>query len=282
MKILVTGQNGQVGQALIQHLSDYNIMAVSRDELDLSKPLDISKILKRYQPDIIINAAAYTAVDKAESNKNLAYKVNSDSVFELAKYARQNNCILYHYSTDYVFDGQSNHSYIETDITNPLNVYGKTKLKAEHAIITSGCDYCIFRTSWIYSVNGHNFINTIRKLLLEKKVLNIVNDQIGAPTSAQLIAQTTLKALEKNLSSGIYHLTTSNHTSWYDFAKHIEKYFYNESMSDRIKPINTKNYPFLALRPLNSRLNTQKLEYSLKEKFPDWQDEFHRIFKNNK
>lgn len=278
MKILITGENGQVGQALIQQLSHLNIFAISRNDMDLSKPEEIANILKRYKPNIIINAAAYTAVDKAESNKELAYRVNADSVFELAKYSRQNDCIFYHYSTDYVFDGQSSRPYIETDKTNPLNIYGASKAKAEQAIIESSCQYCIFRTSWVYSATGHNFINTILKLLTKKTKLNIVNDQIGAPTSARLIAQITHKALEQNLSLGIYHLTSSNYTSWYDFAKYIAKHFYNETMSDNIEPISTKNYPFLALRPLNSRLNTHKLEYCLKEKLPTWQDEFNRIF----
>lgn len=279
MKVLITGKNGQVGAALVQQLFNYDLIPVSRHELDLSRPSDISKILHYYKPDLIINAAAYTAVDKAETEQDLAYKVNAESVYEMGLYARQNDCLLYHYSTDYIFDGKLNRPYNESDACNPLNVYGTTKLNGEQAIIASGCDYCIFRTSWVYSVDGHNFIKTILKLLPIKEELMVVVDQFGAPTSSRLIAEITSKALDKNLSSGIYHLTTSDHTTWYDLAKYAANYFYDEAMQEKIKPITSEKYPFVALRPLNSRLNTTKLEAHLKESLPSWHDELKQVFK---
>lgn len=282
MKILVTGKNGQLGSAFLQQISNNDVIGLSRAELDLSKPQDISKILAYHQPDIILNAAAYTAVDTAESEQKLAFNVNADAVYEMGQYASKNGVILYHYSTDYVFDGELNRPYLETDVANPLSVYGQSKLAGEKALTATGAQYCIFRTSWVYSRTGHNFIKTMLHLLPNKKELNIVNDQIGAPTSANLIADVSLKALKNKLSSGIYHLSTSGCTSWFELAHYIADYFYDQEILNKIKPISSANYVFIAKRPLNSRLNTAKLEQQLKCKLPQWQDEFNYIFENYK
>lgn len=278
MKILITGKNGQVGHALHKSFMDKEVLLLSRFELDLSKPAEISSILNMYKPDLIINAAAYTAVDKAESQMEDAFRVNADAVFEIGKYAAEKGALFYHYSTDYVFDGELNRPYLETDMPRPLNVYGASKLKGEEAVIATGCDYCIFRTSWVYALEGHNFIKTILKLIPQKEELKVVNDQIGTPTSARLIAEITRKALEKKFNPGIYHLTPLGFTSWYDLAIYAVDFFYQGNMSKKIKPILSEHYPFIASRPRNSRLNTDLLQKSLGETLPTWKDEFNVVF----
>ena len=279
---MLTGKNGQLGSILLQKLTHQDVIGLSRLELDFLKPQDVSKVLEYYQPDIILNAAAYTAVDKAESEDGLAFQVNADTVYEIAQYANRHDILLYHYSTDYVFDGELNQPYTETDMTNPINIYGKSKLAGEQAIIASGCRYCIFRSSWIYSITGHHFIKTILQLLFINKDLQIVDDQIGSPISANLIADVSLMALNKNLSSGLYHLSTGGYTTRFELARYAAAFFYGEEVLKKIKPITSVNYSFIAKRPRNSRLNTDKLEQALMFKLPQWQDEFNHFFENFK
>jgi dTDP-4-dehydrorhamnose reductase len=221
MKILLTGKTGQIGSKLLRSLSQHEVMAFDRTQMDMAKPLMLEHILEYVRPEIIINAAAYTDVDKAESEKNLAYAINADALFVLGRYASQNACKVYHYSSNYVFDGKLDRTYLETDNPNPVNVYGASKLAGEQALIESACEYCIFRTSWVYSDIGDNFIQTILKLLPLKERIEVVDDQFGAPTSARFIVEMTIKAMEANVPSGIYHLTNTGTTSWYDLARSI-------------------------------------------------------------
>ena len=284
MKILLFGKNGQVGWELNRSLLPLGeVVALGREDADLSDPDRLRKIVREEKPDIIINAAAYTAVDKAEEEKKLAMEINGTAPGVLAEEANNLNALLVHYSTDYVFDGEGNRPYKETDKPNPVSVYGRTKLAGEQAIRSSGCDYLIFRTSWVYASRGHNFLLTILKLAKEREELSIVDDQIGSPTSARLIAETTflcvIKAIKLKQSgsfvSDIYHLTASNSTSWYGFSEKIIN-IVNDKLNIQlqikaIKAISTTEYPTPAKRPANSQLALTKLEKAFCIEMPDWQ-----------
>jgi len=285
MKILLFGKNGQVGWELHRSLQPLGeVIALGRKEADFSNPESLRDIVRKIEPDVIVNAAAYTAVDKAEEEEELAAAINETAPAVLAEEALKINALLVHYSTDYVFDGSKNEPYGETDTPNPINVYGRTKLAGELAIQSSGCDYLIFRTSWVYASRGHNFLLTMLKLIQEREKLSIVADQIGAPTSARLIADTTVlcvqQALKEKLvgvfSSDIYHLTNSGCTSWYGFTKEILNIVNNNmqmqlTLKD-IKEIPTSSYPTPARRPMNSQLTLTKLESIFMIKMPDWRD----------
>ncbi|MEK6685937.1 MAG: dTDP-4-dehydrorhamnose reductase, partial [Pseudomonadota bacterium] len=247
---------------------------------DLTNLIGLKRTIRKIAPDVIVNAAAYTAVDKAESEPELAHILNAQAPDILAQEARQLNAWLVHYSTDYVFNGAGNQPYLETDVTDPLNIYGKTKLEGEKNIITSGCSYLIFRTSWIYATNGNNFIKTILRLAQQRDKLEVVNDQVGSPTGAELLADITAYTLfslkHKPEVSGLYHLVAGGCTSWYDFARFILEYaryvnFPLKIQSDTLLPITSKDFPLPAKRPLNSRLNTSKLENTFNLILPAWQ-----------
>lgn len=280
MNILLLGKNGQVGQELTRTLTTLGqLTALSHSELELSNPLAISDTLKSLKPQVIVNAAAYTAVDQAESQPNEAYAINHHAVEQLAHYAKIHDAILVHYSTDYVFDGTKQGAYLEADQTNPLNVYGASKLAGEQAILDSGCRGYIFRTSWVYSLYGKNFINTILNLAKQKESMRIVNDQQGAPTSAALISDITLvavrEALREQFSPGLYHLTAKGITTWYDLASYVIKQLNLlgvelKLQASQITPIASEEYPVPALRPKNSALNNNKIESALKVILPDW------------
>lgn len=274
--VILFGKNGQIGSNLSAALSNeegVNVASYSSQDVNFSNLDELSNFLKNLSiiPDFIINAAAYTAVDKAEEEKELANLINHKAVAILAQYSAQNNIKLIHYSTDYVFDGSGNAPFKEDNIKNliPLNFYGKTKLLGEKAIVSSGCDYLILRTSWIYDEKGKNFANTITKLAVEKDVLTIVSDQIGGPTSAKFVAQYTLKIIKKlinwkeNFPSGIYDLANTNYVSWYEFALQIIDSLRKKGVTlkvKEVKPIFTSEYKTMAIRPLNSRLNTDKIQ----------------------
>lgn len=249
-RIAVIGKTGQVGRALADELPDSRFYG--REEIDLTNP-DFSIIGK---PDIIINAAAYTAVDKAESEAELCDQVNNQAVARLAEYCATNNITLVHYSTDYVFDGSGTAPFTEDNTQNlhPLNVYGKSKLAGERAIINSGCKYYILRTSWVYSNTGANFVKTMRRLAAERPEIKVVADQVGSPSYAPDIAANTLKFLEQAPTFGIYHFVPEEQVSWYDFARLILA-----GNPIKITPITTAEYPLPAKRPLNSRLFCGKL-----------------------
>lgn len=283
MKILLFGKNGQVGWELnrsLQPLGD--VVAFGREEADFSNPESLRDVVRKINPDVIINAVAYTSVDKAETDEELAAIINSVAPGILAEEALGLNTLLIHYSTDYVFDGAKKNSYVETDEPKPINVYGRTKLAGEQAIQSSGCDYLIFRTSWVYASRGDNFLLTILKLVKERDQLSIVADQIGSPTSARLIAETTILCLQQVLkerqasvfSSDLYHLTTSGFTSWYGFAEEIVKASNNildwEVKVKDITAILTADYPTPANRPKNSQLALNKLKQAFGVETPDW------------
>ena len=283
MKILLFGKNGQVGWELNRSLQPLGeIVALGREEVDFSLPDNLRHIVREIKPDVIVNAVAYTAVDKAEEEEDLALLINAESPKVLAEEALKLDALLVHYSTDYVFDGTKESPYNETDESNPINAYGRTKLAGEQAIQSSGCDHLIFRTSWVYASRGNNFLLTMLKLAQEREKLSIVNDQTGSPTSARLIADTTVlcvqQAIKEKLvgvfSSDLYHLTTSGHTSWHGFTKEIVKIASNDLnlplTLKRLKAIPASDYPTPAKRPMNSQLALTKLESIFTIKMPDW------------
>jgi len=283
MKILLLGKNGQVGwelQRSLSHLCD--IRAVSREEVDLEDTSKVSNLICEEKPSIVVNAAAYTAVDKAESQSNSAYSVNADAVEVMAQETNKLNAWLVHYSTDYIFDGKKESPYKENDVAFPLSIYGKSKLKGENLIREINPKHLIIRTSWVYSTRGNNFAKTILNLAKEKNALNIIDDQHGAPTSAELIADVTALAIHRikqsinhsNLS-GTYHLTASGRTSWYGFAKTLIELAqsmgveFNTKLED-INAIGTESYPLPATRPMNSELDTTKIRRSFNITLPNW------------
>jgi dTDP-4-dehydrorhamnose reductase len=280
MKILLFGKDGQVGRELQRTLLPFgDIIALNRQNADLQNLAELNRILESVNPDLIVNAAAYTAVDKAETDTETAFKINAKAVAMMAGYASHNNALLVHYSTDYVFDGQKSGAFVETDATNPLGVYGLSKKMGEEAIAQSRCKALIFRTSWVFSSHGNNFIKTILRLAKEKNSLNIVADQFGAPTSAELIADVTALAIagyrSGNITSGIYHLTATGETNWHQFAHHIVDRALANGLhlqldQSQIRAITTEEYPVPAKRPKNSRLDTTLLSSQLGLKLPDW------------
>lgn len=285
MKILLFGKNGQVGWELQRSLAVLGeVVAVSSASRDfcgnLADLTGIAQTVRTVAPDIIVNAAAYTAVDKAESEPELAWKLNAEAPGVLAQEAKQLGAWLVHYSTDYVFNGEGDTPHTETDATDPVSRYGETKLGGEHNIQAASCAHLIFRTSWVYAARGNNFIKTMLRLAQQRDKLSVVNDQIGSPTGAELIADATAYALlllrHEPEVSGLYHLTANGYTSWYDFAKLVLERAGNANLplkvrANDVESISTENYPLPAKRPLNSRLDTSKLENTFGLRMPDWQ-----------
>lgn len=263
-RILLTGGNGQVGQALRQVLPpSTTVVAPDRNGLDMAKPDTIRSTVRDYLPTLILNAAAYTAVDRAETEADLAMAVNGIAPGVLAEEAKRINATLVHYSTDYVFDGSKPGAYTESDTPNPLSVYGKTKLAGEQAVRAVGAAHYILRTSWVYAAEGANFVNTILRLASERPELRIVDDQTGAPTWARAIAEMTVQMLstrrdDVNPQYGLYHLTASGAVTWCGFARAIldEAQKISGMIPPRLTPITTADYPLPARRPVNSRLDT--------------------------
>ncbi len=283
MKILLFGKNGQVGWELHRSLQPLGeIIALDRAEIDFSEPESLRQIVQKIKPDVICNAVAYTAVDKAEEDEALAMRINGDAPGVLAEEALKIGALLVHYSTDYVFDGTKTSAYVETDKPDPINAYGRTKLAGELAVQSSGCDYLILRTTWVYASRAQNFMLTMLKLAQEREELSIVSDQIGAPTSARLIADTTILCVQQAIkekctgkfSSDLYHLTNSGHTSWFGFTEEIVKLAssrLNMQLSIKaLKPIPTSEYPTPATRPMNSQLELTKLESVFAVDMPGW------------
>jgi len=277
MKILLLGKSGQVGFELKRSLSLLgDIVAPNRHELDLEKLDAVNDFVNKTKPDVIVNAAAWTDVDGAETNKNLTLRLNTVLPALLATYAKENQCKLVHYSSDYVYPGTGTQAWSEESKTSPINYYGVTKLESDQAIENSGSDYLIFRTSWVYSARRNNFMKTMLRLAESKRELSIIDDQIGSPTTARLIAQTTVLALHSNLKTGVYNLAAKGHVSWHQFAESIftkAKLFDFDSVLEKINAIPTREYPTPAKRPLNSRMNVSKLESALNITIPSWEDE---------
>jgi dTDP-4-dehydrorhamnose reductase len=284
-KILLTGKNGQVGWELQRTLAaSATLIALDSSQLDLSDADAIRRTVRDLRPDIIINPAAYTAVDKAETEPELAMAVNGIAPGILAEEARHLGAVLVHYSTDYVFDGNKPAPYSENDLPNPQSIYGKTKLAGELAIRASGCKHIILRTSWVYGVHGGNFVKTVLRLSRERSELRIVADQFGAPTWARDLAQATASALtcwqEKNWDdslSGLYHLTAAGRTNWHQYAEEIVRLArqYDAELAAKpldIRAIATHEYPVPAKRPVNSVLANDKMRDTFGIVLPEWQD----------
>ncbi|MDD5058972.1 MAG: dTDP-4-dehydrorhamnose reductase [Sideroxydans sp.] len=284
--ILLTGANGQVGWELQRSLASFGrVIAIDQAQLDLSQPDSIRQFVRECQPDIIVNPAAYTAVDKAESEPDLAMAVNGIAPGIFAEEAKRLGALLIHYSTDYVYDGSKSTPYTEADPSNPQSVYGKTKLAGDVAVGASGCKHLILRTSWVYGVHGANFVRTVLRLARERSELRIVADQFGAPTNSRLLANSTAQILQrwqqKNFDGsffGIYHLTAGGRTSWHQYAEEIVRLArqYDEALNNKsliIHPIATEEYPLPAKRPANSELSTDKIKQSFGLFLPPWQDD---------
>lgn len=283
-RILLLGKNGQVGWELQRALIPLGqLFAHDRTSCDLGHSDSVDKALTAVAPNIIVNAAAYTAVDRAEQEKLAAYQANTHAVAQLADYALRENALLIHYSTDYVFDGSKDGAYVETDVPNPLSVYGDSKRKGEIAIIESGCAYLIFRTSWVFAARGANFAKTMLRLGLEKEELRVVADQWGAPTSAELIADVTAHALHSAMAKktrSLYHLAAGGETNWHGYASYVLARAQALGVSIKtksIEAITTAEYPLPAARPYNSRLNTEKLQNTFNLSLPHWQHHVDRM-----
>ncbi len=279
MNILLLGKTGQAGFELHRTLAPLGpITAPSRAELDLTKEQAVADYLEAHNPDLIVNAAAWTAVDAAEQQQTEARRLNAGLPEQLAKYSAEQGAFLVHYSSDYVYPGNGTEPWKETSATGPLSVYGQTKLEGDQAIAQSGCEHLIFRTSWVYSARGNNFMKTMLRLAQSKPELNIVADQIGAPTPARLIAQITAMAIQSHIPNGLYHLAPRGETSWHGFAQEIFRQATEQGEQlamgpDNAHPIPTSDYPTPAKRPLNSRMDLSKLEAALNIQLPDWQSQ---------
>jgi dTDP-4-dehydrorhamnose reductase len=302
--ILLIGRNGQVGSELARTLLQVGtVVALNRDQLDLSNPGKIREVVRSVRPHLIVNAAAYTSVDKAESEVAVARAINSEAPAVLAEAAQRIGATLVHYSTDYVFDGLKKAPYTEEDSPTPQNVYGRTKLAGEDAIRLSGASHLMFRTEWVYAQMGRNFLLTILRLATEHEELQIVNDQIGAPTWSRSIAIASTQVLSRILSendpgalekvSGTYHMTASGETTWFQFAEAIleeasqltakPEWFTAATrgkpiIAKRVTPILTSDYPTPAKRPSNSILSNDKLARTFGTRLPDWREQLKSVF----
>ncbi|MBU6468383.1 MAG: dTDP-4-dehydrorhamnose reductase [Betaproteobacteria bacterium] len=288
MKILITGANGQLAQSLALTLAPLgNIIALDRKGFDLSHLSSSLHKLSEIKPDLIINAGAYTAVDRAETEEALAFQINAHAPGALAQYCRSAPCALIHYSTDYVFNGQKSSAYVEDDITDPINVYGKSKREGEIAILKEDCPALIFRTSWVYSLEGQNFLTTMLRLGQERDEVRVINDQWGSPTSTQSLAQATLALLQQKPNHlslvdyfyahrGIYHMTNQQFTSWFGFAQAI---FDLRPSRAKLTAIASHEYPTAAKRPTMSCLDNSKLKEHFDITLPDWHDALRECLK---
>ena len=271
MKILLLGKTGQVGFELQRTLSTLGTIASpSREELNLMDEQAVEQFLANTKPSLMVNAAAWTAVDAAETQQVEAQRLNAALPAQLAQYAAAGSARLIHYSSDYVYPGTGTTPWQETSSTGPLSVYGQTKLEGDEAIQKSGADHLIFRTSWVYSARGNNFMKTMLRLADSNSEINVVADQVGTPTPARLIAQITALAVHGKLESGLYHLAPAGETSWQGFAKEI---FRLAGRYTKTNPIPTSDYPTPAARPLNSRMDVTKLQHALNIRLPDWQSQ---------
>jgi dTDP-4-dehydrorhamnose reductase len=304
LRILLLGSNGQIGKELARFLPQLgNLLALDRSQVDLSILDNIRNAIRQHQPDIIVNAAGYTAVDQAEKEPEQCQLINSRAPELMAEEAKKKGALLIHYSTDYVFDGHKNSPYLESDPPNPVSVYGKTKLAGEIAIQQSGANHLIFRTAWVYGTRGRNFLLTVLRLATERKELRIVRDQIGAPTWSREIARGTTSVLTNYLAhhgktrterDGIYHLTASGQGSWFDFATAIiekasratkEIPWFKTAVRDReivttqVIPITTAEFSTAAKRPAYSVLANEKVREHFGVRLPEWREQLEEVFR---
>jgi dTDP-4-dehydrorhamnose reductase len=301
---LLTGKDGQLGRELSKSLGSFGeVVALNRFQMDLSKPKEIRRAIREHRPQLIVNAAAYTAVDQAESDEAAARAINSDAPELMAEESNRIGAVLIHYSTDYVFDGSKTTPYLEDDPTNPLNAYGRTKLAGEQAIQNSGVAHLIFRTSWVYGREGKNFLRTILRLATQRAELKIVRDQIGAPTCSRDIALATAEILaliyapKKDAQAfpgvtGIYHMTAVGQTNWHDFAEailaeaggsHRDEWFdaatnHQPLITRRLIPIVTADFPVAARRPAYSVLSNDRLTKVFGIRLQDWRIQLRSCF----
>ena len=291
MKILLLGKNGQLGWELQRSLAPLGeVIALDRHCADLCGDLSdltgLAETVRRVRPKVIVNAAAYTAVDKAESEPALARTLNATAPGVLAEEAAKLGALLVHYSTDYVFDGSGKHAWTEANTPAPLNVYGQTKLEGERLIQAAGCQHLIFRTSWVYATRGANFAKTMLRLAQEREHLNVIDDQFGAPTGADLLADVSAHAifhvLRNPLDAGLYHLAASGETSWFEYAKYVlaqaeRTHSAIKLVANKINPVATSAFPTPARRPHNSRLDTTRLQTAFGLSLPPWQQGVARM-----
>ena len=290
MKILLTGKNGQVGFELVKKLGVLGeVIATGRKELDLTNPDTIRSFIDQIKPDVIIKSASYNAVDQAESEPDIAYQINVKAPEVLALKAIELNIPLIHFSTDYVFDGTKKDAYLETDLTNPQSVYGRTKCEGEEKVRRHS-KHIILRTSWVFGSRGSNFLKTILRLIMEKESLNIVSDQWGSPSSSTMLSDVTFKIVDTILKNknfkdyGTYHVTNDGETNWHAYASLISSETMKLTLKvkcgyDKIHPVLTSEYPTAAMRPLNSRLNKDKLKKTFMLELPHWESEVIRVLK---
>ncbi|MGR5431133.1 dTDP-4-dehydrorhamnose reductase [Vibrio astriarenae] len=288
MRILVTGSKGQVGHCLKEQLTDMkdvSFLAVDRDELDITNKNDVFKAVNDFKPSIIINAAAHTAVDKAEAESELSFLINADGPKYLAEAAQEVGAAILHISTDYVFEGNKTGEYVETDPTNPQGVYGESKLAGEQAVIKACSKHIILRTAWVFGEAGNNFVKTMLRLAKDRNELSIVDDQFGGPTYAGDIAKTLIYIAYKidkdnAVEYGIYHYSGLPHVSWFEFANSIFEYASKQNVlanKPKLKRINTEQYPTQAQRPKNSKMSTKKINDSFSVIASDWNAALERI-----
>lgn len=290
MKILLLGAEGQLGWQLQRSLAVLGpVQALSRRSqpaLDMAQPQQLAALLDACAPTVIVNAAAHTAVDQAEREPEMAHAVNALAVAELARWAAAHGAWLVHYSSDYVFDGSGTQPRREDAPCAPLSVYGRSKRAGEEAIAASGCQHLVFRTSWVYAARGGNFARTMLRLMQERAQLRVVADQIGAPTSADLLADVSAHALRQALQApalgGLYHLVASGQTSWHGYAEHLlarARALRPDApwRTQAIEPVPSSAYPTPAQRPLNSRLDTQRLQQAFGLHLPDWREGVERL-----
>jgi dTDP-4-dehydrorhamnose reductase len=281
MKVLVTGANGQIGHCLQQQLraGGWEYLALTHTELDITDPITVKNIIKKFHPDVVINAAAYTAVDKAESERDLAYAVNRGGPANLARAAKEVNAAILHISTDYVFSGDATDAYTEGDSTNPQGIYGQSKLQGEQAVIAANDKHIILRTAWVFGEHGNNFVKTMIRLGRTNESLSVVADQEGSPTYAHDIAKTLLAiaqsyADDRFISWGTYHYSGLPYVSWYEFAEaifvEVERAGLYSKPIPKLMAITTAEHPTVARRPANSRLNCRKLEKTFGIRPCDW------------
>ena len=288
MKVLVTGANGQIGYLLAQKLAlenDVDLLAVDKTELDIVNSSKVAQVFDSFKPDVVINAAAYTAVDKAETEKEIAYAVNCIGPKNLAEAAEKYNALMVHISTDYVFSGDKSGIYHEDDITGPATVYGKTKLDGEKAVVQACRKHIIIRTAWVFGEHGNNFVKTMLRIAQSRSQLGVVADQVGGPTYAGDIADALIKIMQNiindnNEKFGIYHFSGLPHVSWSEFAEAIFDAASKEGVikvKPIINPITTSDYPTPARRPVNSRLDTQRITRCFGIEASNWKNALHSI-----
>lgn len=289
--LLVTGSNGQVGFELRRSLAPLgNVIALNRSGCDLERADEIRRVVREARPAVIVNAAAYTAVDAAESDPVTAHAINATAAGVLAEEAKVLGSLLVHYSTDYVFDGRKNAPYLETDAVNPQSVYGQSKLAGEQAIAESDAESVILRTCWVAGAHGANFAKTMLRLGREREVLRVIDDQFGAPTTASLIADVTAQIVARHwlygdrstFPSGVYHLAAAGATSWHGYATEVFRFAAARGIelkidAARVEAIATREYPLPAARPTNSRLDTTKLRETFGIHLPDWRSGVHHL-----